>query len=108
MTLTKIPGSKGKYRADSRGLKEIGASQAMSDLCMIPALRGAALGKQYDKHGQYEAVPRMIMAGRENVQSLRAGAAVVQTKAGPNAISRMVMIDVLIAMEAQRGSSRVP
>ena len=106
MALSKVPGSKGKYMADSRGLAAIGRSQAMTDACMVPALRGAALGRQYDPKGQYRAEPRGVRAGWNN--EFRNGAAVVQVKAGHNAIQRMVMADVLLAMESQRGSSRIP
>lgn len=106
MALVKVPGSKGKYRADPAGLREIGRSQAMSDACMIPALRGAALAKQYDPKGTYDAEPRGVRAGYNN--EIRNGAAVVQTVAGPNAIKRMVMADVLLGMESQRGSARIP
>lgn len=104
MALTKIPGAKGKYMADDRGLRSLGMSTALGNIALKAAQRGANLGKQYDPKGEYVAERRDVMGGYPNTRSLRAGAAVVQVKPGDgNAIRRMVMVDVLMGMESGRG-----
>lgn len=105
MALVRVPGTGGKYFADPSGLRAIAQSQKMSAACLEIAQRGAALGRTYDPKGAYTAEPRGVRAGWNN--EMRSGAAVVQTKAGPNAIRRMVMADILLGLESQRGSSRV-
>ena len=101
MALHKVPGSKGKYMADDRGLRELGQSSALGDLALQAAQRGAALGRQYDPKGEYAAEKRTVKAGWKHED--RAGAVVKQVKAGPKAIQRMVMADVLMGMESGRG-----
>lgn len=107
MALHKVPGSKGKYMADDRGLRELGMSSKLGDIALTAALRGAALGKQYDPKGEYTAEKRTVKAGWKHED--RAGAVVRQVKPGDgHAIRRMVMVDVLMGMESGRGSSRIP
>ena len=107
MALHKVPGSRGKYMADDRGLRELGRSSALGDIALTAALRGAALGKQYDPRGEYSAAKRTIKGGWKHED--RAGAVVRQDKpGGGSAIRRMVMVDVLMGMESGRGSSRIP
>lgn len=102
MALHKVPGSKGKYMADDRGLRELGMSSALGDLALAAAQRGAGLGRQYDPKGEYTAEKRTVKSGWKHED--RAGAAVVQVKPGDgNAIRRMVMVDVLMGMESGRG-----
>lgn len=106
MALHKIPGSKGRYMSDTRGLRELGASSKLGDIALVAAWRGAALGRQYDPRGEYTAEKRTVRAGWNH--DPRAGAVVKQVKAGPKAIQRMVMADILMGMESGRGSSRIP
>lgn len=107
MALKKIAGSRGKYMADERGLREIGKSQKLGDVSLTAALRGAALGKQYDPRGEYSAVKQTVKAGWKHED--RAGASVRQDKpGGGSAIRHMVMVDVQLGMESGRGSSRIP
>lgn len=106
MALSKVPGTRGKYMADSRGLRELGMSSKLGDVALTAALRGAALGRQYDPKGAYSAEKRTVKGGWNHED--RAGAVVRQDRAGPKAIQRMVMADVLMGMESGRGSSRVP
>ena len=101
MALHKVPGSKGKYQADDRGLRSLGMSTALGNVALKATQRGAALGKQYDPQGEYVAEKRTVRGGYD--EDNRAGAVVVQVKAGPNAIKRMVMADVLMGMESGRG-----
>lgn len=102
MALHKVPGSKGKYMADDRGLRALGQSSALGDLALQAAQRGASLGRQYDPKGEYTAERRTVKAGWKHED--RAGAAVVQVKPGSgDAIRRMVMVDVLMGMESGRG-----
>lgn len=105
MGFANVPGTGGKYRADSAGFAAIGKSQALGDIAMNAAWRGAALGRQYDPKGAYTAEPRVVRGGWNHEP--RAAAAVVQSKPGPKAIDRLVMADVLIGMESRSGSSRI-
>lgn len=102
MSLSKVPGTRGKYMADSRGLRELGMSSKLGDVALTAALRGAALGRQYDPKGAYSAEKRTVKAGWKHED--RAGAVVVQVKPGSgDAIRRMVMVDVLMGMGSGRG-----
>lgn len=101
MALANVPGTGGKYRADPNGLAAIGRSQDLADASLDVAQHGAALGRKYDPDGTYSAEPRGVRAGWNN--EFRAGAAVVQDEPVYPAARRMVMADVLIAMESQRG-----
>ena len=102
MALQKIPGTKGKYRSDTRGLAEIGRSQKLGDLALSTARKGAALAKQYDPKGTYTANPRAVRAGWNN--ETRAGAVITQDKPGPNAIKHDKLGDVLVKLETNRGT----
>lgn|GEM_PF-4555722 len=101
MALASVPGTGGKYRADPRGLAEIGRSQDLGDVSLDAAQRGAALGRKYDPDGTYSAEPRGVRAGRDN--EFRAGAAVVQDEPGFPAARDKVLADVVAGLESQRG-----
>ena len=106
MALHRVPGSKGKYLADDAGIREIGQSDKLGEVALTAALRGAALGRQYDPDGKYEAERRTVRGGYYNEP--RAGAVVRQVVAGPDAGEKEIMLQILAGMESQRGSSRIP
>lgn len=106
MGLAKVPGTGGKYRADPAGFADIARAQDLADVALTAALRGAQVARNADPQGSYSAEQRSVRAGHNN--ELRAGAAVVQEKAGWGAIRKQVMaVDVVAGMEAGRGSSRI-
>ena len=105
MALVRVPGTKGKYLANPAGLRAIGRSQEMTDVCMGIASRGAALGREHDPKGEYRAEPRGVRMGWDN--EVRNGAVIVQSRPGPDAVKNRVLDQVLRGLESQRGTTRI-